>query len=112
MSETPIFQSTEQALQVLFLLQARLGALVLWVIIAVLHLLGLTLLLTAAWTFQVTPGHVQAAAQQLLQTWPLATLSAAGLSGMSVLAGYWWLVRWVHQRGGRDLLMRYLMKGL
>lgn len=112
MSEPPIFQSTEQALQVLFSLQARLGALVTWVIIAALHLLVLTLLLAAAWLFQVTPATVQAVVQQLLQTWPLATLSAVGLSGMSVLAGYWWLVRWVHQRGGRDLLMRYLLKGL
>ena len=112
MSEPPIFQSTEQALQVMFSLQARLGAFVLWVLIAVLHLALLTGLLTAAWLLQVTPAHVQEAARQWLQTWPLATLSAAGLSGMSVLAGYWWLVRWVHQRGGRDLLMRYLMKGL
>lgn len=97
MPQQPIFQSTEQAVNVLWHVIGGLAAMVGWLALAVLHTALLVLALLLLWATQTTPAEVASAAQHMLQTWPAAALGAVGVSGASALGAYWWVLKWLHR---------------
>ena len=97
MEERPLFSSVEQAVEVLWPVTIRLSGLVTWLGLALLHVALVALALLALWATQTTPADVAAAVRQALQSWPGAALGVAGVSALSVLAGYWWLLRGAHR---------------
>lgn len=112
MKQTPIFHSEAQAIEVLFSMLARLSALVVWVLIALVHLGLLLVLLAGCWLFGVTAADVAAAYVRLRQTMPVEVLSFLGVSAGTLLAGWLWMLRKVHQATGGLWLSSYLMRGL
>lgn len=106
----PVFRSTEQAVNVLFSMTARMGALVAWLFIGLLHLLVLQLLVIGLWASGSTPMTLWAAFLAGLQTNAAAVLGAIGLSVFGLVAGYWRLTKWVHRTAGSGLLLDYLTK--
>lgn len=100
MQQGPIFESTAQAVNVLWEVTARLAGLLGWMALALLHTALLVLALLLLWATQTTPAEVASAGQQWLQTWPAAALGAAGVSALSVLGAYWWLLRQLHRATG------------
>jgi hypothetical protein len=112
MKQTPIFHSEAQAIEVMFSILARLSALVMWVLIALVHLGLLLVLLAGCWLFGVTAADVAAAYVQLRQTMPVEELSFVGVSVGTLLAGWLWFLRKAHQASAGLWLTNYLMKGL
>jgi hypothetical protein len=111
MSERPIFESTGHAIEVLFSVTIRLSGLVVWLAISLLHVALLALVLLALWWTQTTPQDVGAAVRQALSTWPAAALGAAGVSALTLLGGYWWLLKRVFRALGRPLA-GHLLRGV
>jgi hypothetical protein len=112
MQQTPIFQSEAQAIEVMFSMLARLSALVVWVLIALVHLGLLLVLLAGCWLFGVTAADVAAAYMRLRQTMPVEVLSFLGVSAGTLLAGWVWFLRKAHQASAGLWLTKYLMRGL
>lgn len=113
MSENIPTLTTEQAVNALFTMIARLSALLMWALIWCAHLTFALALLLGLWAAGLTPADVKAAGHALLQTWPFATAAAAGASVFGLLRWYGWLVRWVHQAPAtKGWLFGYLTKGL
>ena len=105
--------TTEQAVNVLLTMTARLSALLVWALIWCAHLTVALALLVALWAAGLTPVDVMAAGRELHQTWPVASAVAAGASVFGALRWYGWLIRWVHQAPGtKGRLFQYLTKGL
>lgn len=94
----PIFDSTEQAVNVLRFMFTRMAGLLTWTAIAVLHTALLALLLLVMWSTQTTPAEVAAGFRAMLQTWPAAALGAAGVSASALTAGYWWALKHLHRK--------------
>lgn len=112
MSNTPIFNSPAQAVETLFSIVVRLSRLVVWTLIALVHLAALVVALATCWLMGVTAADVAAAYQQLRQTMPAEALSFVGVSAASLLAGWLWAMRKVQQAIGGTWLASYLMKDL
>lgn len=111
MQQEPIFNSPAQAIDVLFTMTARLSNVVMWLAFAVAHLALACAALLALWAWQVTP----AAALAWFHTWqnsmPVAALAFVGVSVLSVLSAYLWVIRKLHQRLGTSWLFAHLTKG-
>jgi len=97
MSPPPVFDSAEQALNVLWHSFARLCGLVAWVFIGLLHVVLLLVLALLAWWHHLTPADVMAFGQQMLQSPTVTALGVAGLSGATLGAVWVWLMRRVHR---------------
>lgn len=109
--QKPIFNSTEQAVTVMFSMQARLAALVMWLLVALVHIGLLAIASILVWAFQIQPTEVLAWSQELLQSMPVSVLTAVGVSFLSLLGAYLWVLRWVHAKVGSGWLVTYLLKG-
>lgn len=105
-----VFQNTEQAINVLFTITARLGALVVWLFIAVAHLLVIQMVLIALWASGTSPSDLWTAFLELLRSNAVAALGAVGLSAVGLVGGYWRLTKWVHRSAGSGLLFQYVTK--
>lgn len=103
MPPRPLFNSTEQAIEVLWFVTIKLSGLLTWMALLLAHTVLLALMLLALWAFQTTPADVAAAGRQMLQTWPAAALGAVGVSAASVGAAYWWLMKRLHRAAGGAL---------
>jgi hypothetical protein len=104
------FSSAEQAINVLFTITARLGALMGWVFIALAHLLVLQLLIIFLWASGTTPADLWSAFLELLRSNAVAVLGAVGLSVIGLCSGYWKLTKWVHRSAGSGLIFHYVTK--
>lgn len=105
-----IFTTQAQAIEALAALTRRLAALVTWGLLALLHLALVLAVLIALWWCQVTPAQIALAAHQALQTTTFAALGTLGVSAVSVLAAYGWLLKKVHGALHRGPVLRYLMR--
>jgi len=112
MSQTPLFNSPAQALNVLFSMLARLSALVMWILIALVHLALLVLALAACWLMGVTAADVTTAYLHMRQTMPVEVLSFVGVSAGTLFAAWLWMLRKMHKASAGTWLTAYLMKGL
>lgn len=112
MQQEPIFRNAAQAIDVLFTMTARLANVVMWLAFAVAHLALVCVALLAMWAFQVTPKD----ALEWFQTWqnsmPVAALAFVGVSVLSVLSAYLWVLRKLHQHVGSSWLFAHLIKGV
>lgn len=108
MRETPLFNSAEQAVSVLWPVTIRLSALVAWTAIALLHTTLLALALLVLWATQAAPADVIAAGRQMLQSWPASALAAVGVSALTLAGAYWWLLKGLHRAIGRPLAAHLL----
>lgn len=106
----PTFNSPEKAIETTFTMLARLASVVVWIGLLCMHMLFALLLLALAWATQTTGADTWAWLQTLLQTMPAAVLSAVGVSILSLLGGYLWLLRKIHQHIGTVALPKYLLK--
>jgi hypothetical protein len=95
--EKPLFHSPEQAITVLWHVVMRASPMLGWLAIAVGHSLALWVLAAALWWHQVTPGQAQAALQGFATSTHGAMLGVVGLSGLTLLAGYGWLMKRLHR---------------
>lgn len=111
MNDKPIFASPAQAIEVMYGMLARLSALVMWTLIALVHLSVLLFALVACWAAGVTAQDVATAYLQMRQTMPAEVLSFLGVSAASLLAGWLWVLRSIHRATGATWLMKYLLKG-
>lgn len=93
----PIFDSTEQAVNVLWFMFTRMAGLLTWTAIALLHTALLAVLLLVMWSTQTTPAEVAEGFRAMLQTWPAAALAAVGVSASALAAGYWWVLKHLHR---------------
>jgi H+/Cl- antiporter ClcA len=110
--ERALFNSVEQALQVMLTISARLSALVVWLAIVIAHLAAFLLLIAAVWWWQVTPTDVTTALTQAAKSKPFAVLTVAGVSALTLIGGYWRLAKWAHRAAGSGWMFGYLMRGL
>jgi hypothetical protein len=92
--ERPLFESTEQAVVVLWGVTARLLAAVRWLAIALLHTVVLALALLGLWLTGLSATDVAAAFHQSNTA---AVLGTAGVSAVALAGAYWWLLRWLHR---------------
>lgn len=83
-----------------------------WCLLGMAHLLVAMALLVACWAMQVTPGDVSEAILSTTQKTPVAVLSALGVSGGTLFAGYVWLMRRLLRYASQGWLSSYLMAGV
>lgn len=106
----PVFNSPEQAITVMFHMLQRLTIVVAWCLVGLAHA-GLAVVAgLAMWWFQVTPEAVESAALAAIESRPFVVLSAGGLSVASLVAVYWWLVRWAGRKATSGWLLEYLLQ--
>lgn len=106
----PLFNSVDQALTVHHRFIARLGALAMWTIFAIIHLTIAVICLALLWWFQLTPVQVVECWEYISQSFPAVVFSALGGSAAGLVAFYSWLIRKLHRASGSPLA-DYLMKG-
>lgn len=95
-----IFETVEQSVAVLWRFTGNLVFALAWAWIAIAHLMLLAFALLALWVTQTAPADVWACVRALYQAAPVAALSAAGVSAMTLLALYWKLMRWAQRAIG------------
>ena len=101
-----------KAIGFLMTITPRLSALMMWSLFWLAHLTVAMLLLGLCWAYQVTANDVLQAFQRLRESRPGATLTALGLSGGTLAAGYAWLVRWLHRKASGEWLFEYLTRDM
>jgi hypothetical protein len=107
-----VFRTQEEAVEVLWHFMVRMGSLIMWVIIAILHLAAGWLLLAALWYWKVQSEQIAATLHAWSESNAIAVASAFGVSLLTIGWAYWRLARWAHQSAGTGLVFRYLTKGL
>lgn len=95
MSERPLFNSPEQAITVTFHAVGRMLVLMSWLALVCLHLAAALVVALLMWWFQVTPEQARMAVAGTLSSTTLAVAGALGLTGIGLLTGYLFLVRWL-----------------
>lgn len=90
----------------------RIARLVHWTLFVMAHLALWCLLLTVLWWTGATPNGIASAFHRWLAGSPAQTLSALGLSGLTVVAVWWRAAKWIAYRTRHGWLKRYLTKGL
>lgn len=112
MQQEPIFRDAAQAIDVLFTMTARLANVVMWLAFAVAHLTLVSAALLAMWAFQVTPKDALVWFQTWQNSMPVATLAFVGVSVLSALSAYFWVLRKLHRHLGSSWLFAHLTKGV
>lgn len=112
MQEQPIFRTASEAIDVLFTMTARLANVVMWLAFAVAHLALVCVALLAMWAFQVTPTDALAWFQTWQNSMPVAALAFVGVSVLSVLSAYLWVLRKLHRHVGTSWLFQYLIESV
>lgn len=110
--DKPIFSNAQQAITATFHMNQRLAIYVSWLTLWVVHLGAAFLLLLALWWFQVTPARVEAASLSWLASTHNAVLGVVGVSAVTVVTGYVWLVRWIWARTFGEWHINNLMQDL
>lgn len=110
--ERPVFATQAQAVETLWHFMVRMGALVTWLVIALLHLALAVIALALLWVLQVQPTEIAATLRAWSNSSALGVASALGASLLTVGWGYWRLARLAHGSVGRGPIYRYLSKGL
>ena len=104
------FNSAEQATSVLWGFTKRLLRLVMWLYLAVAHLLLLWLVAVLAWWFQLTPAGLSTAVAQMAQSTTAAVLGIAGLSAAGALSAWVWLCRKLLESATKGPVLDYLLQ--
>jgi len=110
LSERAVFQTSQEAITVMFGMHARMGAVIVWLMLCCAHLALWMAVMTLLWVCEVPPGAVSGWLHALLNSTPVATLSAVGLSALSAFGAYLWFLRWLHGWIGKGWLPRFLLK--
>jgi hypothetical protein len=106
--DKPLALTPDQAFNALYGITARLSALVAVCLTWLVHLTVLYLLLLALWATGQSPESLMNALRSITPGW----LVAAGVSGLTVAALYWKLLRWAHVRMRGGWMTEFLMRGL
>ncbi len=103
--------TTEQAINGVWNITALLVRYLAWTWVALAHVALLALALLWLWAAQITPEQAGAAFRQWLHSSTAGFLAAAGVSALTLIAGYWRLAKFLHGYAGR-WLVRAVTKGL
>jgi hypothetical protein len=102
----------EQATHAALHMTIRLARLVHWLMFVMAHLGLWCLVLTLLWWTGIRPSDISSACLRWLATSRAEFLSAAGLSGATVVGVYWRAVKHVAFSTRHGWLKRYMTKGL
>lgn len=100
----------EVALSIAWEMLPLISRYLVWAWIALAHVALAVLALLVLWWTETTPTDLNEIARSTLQSKPVAALTFAGVSLLSVATGYWKLLRWVHAEAGSWLIDTVLEK--
>ena len=110
--ESRVSLSTPQVADAALHTAFRVARLAHWTLFLMAHLALWCLVLTMLWLTQASPSAIASAFHRWLATSPAQTLSALGLSGLTVAALWWRAAKWIAYRTRHGWLKRYLTDGL
>jgi hypothetical protein len=99
-----------QAAEVTWHVTTRLSIVVSWCLFWLVHLAAAQLVLFLLWGTGTTVGTVASAFRGTWQSMPVAVLSAAGVSLVTLAAIYWRIAKRLHRHATSRWLLEYLIQ--